>query len=686
MIRHLMKATALCGAAATLIALAPQPAAADEKLNIVFTHHSSASNPFWQAVKKGFEDACAKIQANCQMIFTQTEGSIEQQVANQQAALARNPDALITTLVDNNAFLGNLKEAKKKGVIVIASNVDATEGPELEYRQAFVGQNFVPGGRNAGAANERALPQGRADPRPRRHQLARRELVGAARQGNHAGPRRVQEGERRAHDRHRQDWTSAPTGRRVTDRVGAYISAHPDTTAYIETGLWHSNVARMLKDRGIPPGKILLGGFDLAAQVIEQMKAGYIQVEIDQQPYEQGFLPVMQVYLEKKVGLMPANIDSGEAVFTPEQADRVDVARQAGPALTPSSDRDQPAIASGDRRRPPDSDAAPAAMKNLVRIYLEKPELAGIVLLVLLTAVFEVRSGEAFLSPDNLRGILGFLPEVGLVSIGVTILMICGEFDLSVGSTFALTPMATSLMIIAGAPTPIAILLGLAVAGAVGFVNGFITLTFAIPSFITTLGMLFIVRSLTVVISGGFPPLLPDELNTSAFTQFVGPGGTLPHLLHLVSRYCGRGGRDDGRTNLGNWIRATGGNLDAATAMGVPTRRVKLFCFVLCAMMAGFGGIIQVFRLHSPLPSIGDGLELQAVAAAVIGGTALTGGVGTVLGAIVGALLIRVIDNGLVMSQVDANWFKFAIGVLTIFAVVSNTWLRRTARRMKVTV
>ena len=112
---------------------------------------------------------------------------------------------------------------------------------------------------------------------------------------------------------------------------------------------------------------------------------------------------------------------------------------------------------------------------------------------------------------------------------------------------------------------------------------------------------------------------------------------------------------------------------------------MKLFCFILCAMLAGFGGIIQVFRLHSPLPSIGDGLELQAVAAAVIGGTALTGGIGTVLGGIVGALLIRVIDNGLVMSQVDANWFKFAVGALTILAVVANTWLRRTARRMKVT-
>jgi simple sugar transport system permease protein len=323
-------------------------------------------------------------------------------------------------------------------------------------------------------------------------------------------------------------------------------------------------------------------------------------------------------------------------------------------------------------------------LRNLFRIYLEKPELAGVALLILLGLLFEARSGGAFLSPDNLRGMLGLLPEVGLVSIGVTILMICGEFDLSVGSTFALTPMATSLLIIAGAPLLVAILLGLLVAAAIGFVNGFITLTFAIPSFITTLGMLFIVRSLTVVISGGFPPLLPDDLATGIFTQFVGPGGLLRASFIWFLAIAFAASAMMAKSNLGNWIKATGGHLEAAGAMGVPARRVKLFCFILCSMMAGFGGVIQVFRLHSPLPSIGDGLELQAVAAAVIGGTALTGGVGTVLGAIVGALLIRVIDNGLVMTQIDANWFKFAVGALTIFAVVSNTWLRRTARRMKV--
>ena len=172
------------GAAALSFALAG-PAAAEEKLNIVFTHHSSASNPFWQAVKKGFDDACAKIQANCQMVFTQTEGSIDQEVANQQAALARKPDALITTLVDNNAFVGNLKDAKAKGVIVIASNVDATEGPELRIAPGLRRPELRPRRHDARTSHGGFVPEGGPDPRAGRRQRPGPELVGAARQGHH---------------------------------------------------------------------------------------------------------------------------------------------------------------------------------------------------------------------------------------------------------------------------------------------------------------------------------------------------------------------------------------------------------------------------------------------------------------------------------------------------------------------
>ncbi len=323
-------------------------------------------------------------------------------------------------------------------------------------------------------------------------------------------------------------------------------------------------------------------------------------------------------------------------------------------------------------------------MRNIFRIYLEKPELAGLALLIILIAVFEIRSDGVFLGADNVRGVLGLLPEVGLVSIGVTVLMISGEFDLSVGSVFALTPMVAAVLMERDMPFLPAVLIGLAVAAAIGFVNGVITIRFGIPSFITTLGMLFMARSMTVVISGGFPPVLPDNLPTWLFTQFIGPGGLLRMSFVWFAAIALLAAAMLSLTNFGNWVKSTGGFLEAASSMGIPVNRVKIACFMLSSLLAGFAGTIQVLRLGSPLPSIGEGLELQAVASAVIGGTALTGGVGTVLGAIVGALLIRVIDNGLVLTEVDANWFKFVVGALTIFAVVANARLRRAARSIRI--
>lgn len=323
-------------------------------------------------------------------------------------------------------------------------------------------------------------------------------------------------------------------------------------------------------------------------------------------------------------------------------------------------------------------------MKRFLKVYLDKPELAALVLLVFLIVVFEIRSDGIFLNANNLRGLFGILPEIGLMVIGVTILMICGEFDLSVGSVFALMPMTMAVLLADGTPFFAAFVAGMAVCAAIGFINGFLTIHYNIPSFITTLGMLFIARSLTVVISGGFPPLLPAELPNWLFTVFVGPGAMFRMSFLWFLGIAILASLMMSRTNVGNWIRATGGFLPAAQAMGIPTARVKIGCFMLCSMLAGFAGMIQVLRLGSPLPSIGEGWELQAVAAAVIGGTALSGGIGVVLGGIIGAILIRVIDNGLVLSQIDANWFKFAIGFLTIFAVVVNTWLGKRARAIKV--
>ena len=324
-------------------------------------------------------------------------------------------------------------------------------------------------------------------------------------------------------------------------------------------------------------------------------------------------------------------------------------------------------------------------MRRFLKLALQKPELVSAVLLVLLALVFQIRSDGVFLSVNNVRGVLGLLPETALVAVGVTLLMICGEFDLSVGSVFALMPMTMAVLVVGGTPFWLAVLAGLALCAFIGFLNGWISIRFDIPSFITTLGMMFMARSMTVVVSGGFPPRIkPDEVPSWIFVGFVDDGGLIRASVLWFAGIAIAIALLLSKTNFGNWVRATGGFVPAAAALGIPTGKVKIACFMICSVLAGFAGMIQSLRLNSFLPSIGEGMELQAVSAAVIGGTSLSGGVGSILGGLIGATLIRVIDNGMVMSQVDASWFKFAIGALTIFAVVGNAWLRRRGRAMKV--
>jgi simple sugar transport system substrate-binding protein len=307
----------LTAAAAGAALMAGAAVAQAEPMKIVFTHHSSASNPFWQAVKKGFDDACAKIEANCQMIFTQTEGAIDQQAANMMAGLAGSPDALITSIVDNNAFDGIIQQARDAGVTVIASNVDDTEGAAGNARQAFIGQGFIPAGYSLGKKMSEFFPaEGKI-----------KAVVGISAPGQNwseqrgAGVMKYLEEFKAANPDREVEIVRLDTGTDgaiVAERVGAYINANPDTTAYFDTGLWHAYVAQVLADRGVPPGKVLMGGFDIVSEVLQQMEAGYIQVQVDQQPYMQGFMPVMQAYLAKNIGLSPADIDTGQGLVLVE--------------------------------------------------------------------------------------------------------------------------------------------------------------------------------------------------------------------------------------------------------------------------------------------------------------------------------------------------------------------------------
>ncbi|MBN8953585.1 MULTISPECIES: sugar ABC transporter substrate-binding protein [unclassified Rhizobium] len=286
-------------------------------LNITFISHSSASNTFWQSVKKGFDDACTRVEASCQLVLTQTEGSVEQAVANLQAAIATKPDAIFVAIVDDKAYDAAIKEATDAGILVLAVNVDDSQGAKGNARKAFIGQGFVAAGYSLAKAQSLNFPK----------DGPLNLLVGVNAPGQTwseqraAGVTKFLE-EYKAEHKDREvniaRIDSATDLAVAADRIGAYLNANPNTTAYFDTGYWDAGVAKVLKDRGIKPGKVLLGGFDLVPEVLQQMTAGYVQVQVDQQPYMQGFMPVMEAYLWKTAGLTPSDIDTGQGIVTPK--------------------------------------------------------------------------------------------------------------------------------------------------------------------------------------------------------------------------------------------------------------------------------------------------------------------------------------------------------------------------------
>ncbi|NLJ39889.1 MAG: ABC transporter permease [Candidatus Atribacteria bacterium] len=317
-------------------------------------------------------------------------------------------------------------------------------------------------------------------------------------------------------------------------------------------------------------------------------------------------------------------------------------------------------------------------LNKLKRILLLR-EISSFVMVIVVILIFFTLA-PLFLSRENIGVILEIVPELGIVALGVTMLLVTGEIDLSMGSVFCFCPIILATLIERGITFPLSFLFSLILGIGIGFINGFVTVTFAIPSFITTLGTMLVWRGGVLLLTGGWPPFFPTEIPTWFLVGSIGilrmslfwyAGITV--LLWFILE----------RSDFGNWMFATGGNPVAARAMGVDTKRVKIANFMICSFLAGFAGIIQSFRLQATLPSMGTGLEMDAIAASVIGGTSMTGGMGTIIGTTIGSFVIRFIDNGLVMARAPSYWFRVFIGIVTIFAVIFNTYLRERTKRFR---
>jgi simple sugar transport system permease protein len=314
------------------------------------------------------------------------------------------------------------------------------------------------------------------------------------------------------------------------------------------------------------------------------------------------------------------------------------------------------------------------------------PEAVTLISFVLVFLFFTFNA-PGFLTGYALSNVLTFGGVWGIIVIGVAILMIAGEFDLSVGSTLAVVTYVFALLLIADVPVVLATLLALAVGLLLGLINGLVVVNSEIPSFIVTLGTMLAYRGVARFLGGGRLINYTPESKPALFTflngyltpinEMFSPAGNFRAsslwfigLVAVVSFVLMR-------TRFGNWTFAAGGNPGAALSQGVNVKRVKLMNFVISGFLAGLAGVILFAQRSSVNPLSGEGLELIAVAAAVIGGVRLTGGYGTIIGASVGMLLVSMLEQGLALMGVPNQVFRAIAGVIIILSVIANAYLSR---------
>lgn len=281
-----------------------------------------------------------------------------------------------------------------------------------------------------------------------------------------------------------------------------------------------------------------------------------------------------------------------------------------------------------------------------------------------------------YMQTRSIQALLVAVSPLTIMAAGVGVLMISGEFDLSVGSTFALAPYVMAVLVNAwGVPAPLAIAAALALGAAIGALNGVVTLKARIPSFIATLGAMMFWRGTLLALSqGASQTFRPGPWVKSLFTGSAGPlqAQFVWALLVLAAAYMLMQYH-----RLGNHIYAVGGNLQSAVAIGVRPQRVKLFCFVLVGLLAAFAGVIDAIESSSVSPKQGQSMELRAIAACVVGGLSLGGGIGNMLGVFFGTALLFTIQTVLFLLRAPGEYLDAFVGLLIVIAVVFNRVTRK---------
>ena len=306
------------------------------------------------------------------------------------------------------------------------------------------------------------------------------------------------------------------------------------------------------------------------------------------------------------------------------------------------------------------------------RIIL-RSELVVVFLLLIFFILFS-RISAGFFSSSMMNVIFLTGSELGIIALGVTLLIISGEIDLSVASVFVFSNYVVLIGSQAGIPIFFSFLLGIGFGIGAGFLNGFFTINFKIPSFVVTLGFMIFWRAVLAGLTNGEPTYY-EGTRTRLFEVLGGQVGFIPNqfiwfciLAILFSVILNR-------TKFGNWIMATGGSIQTARALGVNVNRTKMVCFMISSALAAFAGASFLVRSSYLDPIVATGMELEAVASAVIGGTILTGGVGSIIGTSICAFLLKEVQVGIATYGIRVEYYNVLVGILLMISAVINSAL-----------
>ena len=659
--------------------------AGTDRIKVALITHAAAGDTFWDIVRKGAEEASSK--DNVELLYT-SDPEAGRQAQLVQQAIDQKVDGIAVTVATPDALKDVLKKATDAGIPVVSLNAGESVSSQLGAFTHF-GSNEQLAGEAVGT---RLASEGYKHP------------VCVIQQQGHVGLEARCAGVKAKVPATEILYVDGKDMTAVQSTATAKLQASKDADVII--GLGAPITLTLLKSVTDAGSSSKVASFDLNAELAQKIVDGQVIFTVDQQPWLQGYMSVDALWQAKRGGF---KIGGGQPVLTgPTIVDKAERLRRpqvrpAGRPLDPGSgcvaeNRHQPdqqesflwQIQQLCRRRGlrPLRDER-VGRRSPVQKFLARPEVGALVGAVVLF-IFFASVSQTFTQPNALATVLYGSSTIGIMAVGVSLLMIGGEFDLSTGVAVISSALTASLFSWNFSLNAwVGVTLALVVSLGIGFINGWILVKTKLPSFIVTLATFLMLTGLNLgltrliggsVSSPSISKLDGFESARAVFASSISIGGVEVKItvffwivLVAVASWILL------RTRVGNWIFAVGGDANAARAVGVPVTKTKIGLFMAVGFCGWILGMHNLFAFDAVQSGEGVGNEFLYIIAAVIGGCLLTGGYGSAVGGAIGAFIFGMANKGIVYAQWNPDWFKFFLGLMLLLATIVNLIVKRRA-------